>query len=164
MEEAKKIEFRTAIQFSVVAVLAPYASILSVHDTTVTATPSRERHLLGGTGAIVSYTVTATGSSSPAVISAQLGKAIQSGEYLRLMRESSELDITNVEAYSSVDLNQNSTEPPSDTDTDTDSTADESGIWCTYMKLLHVIVYLFILSHCIALNTYNIVLCDAPVL
>jgi hypothetical protein len=128
VEEAKKIEFRTAIQFSVVAVLAPYASILSVHDTTVTATPSRERHLLGDAGAVVSYTVTATGSSSPAVICTQLGKAIQSGEYLRLMRESSELDITSVEAYSSVDLNEGSTEPPSDTDTDTDSTADESGM------------------------------------
>lgn len=154
MEEAKDIEFRTAIQFSVVAVLAPYASILSVHDTTVTATPtpsgsSRERSLLGGAGAIVSYTVTATGSSSPAVIAAQLGKAIQSGEYLRLMRESSQLDITSVEAFSSVDLNPSSTEPPSDTDTDTDSTADESGmqstnlfnnatLFFTLITLLHV--------------------------
>jgi hypothetical protein len=44
------------------------------------------------------------------------------------MRESSELDITSVEAYSSVDLNEGSTEPPSDTDTDTDSTTDESGM------------------------------------
>lgn len=156
MEEAQEIEFRTAIQFSVVAVLAPYASILSVHDTTVTATPtpsgsSRERSLLGGAGTTVSYTVTATGSSSPAAIAAQLAKAIQSGEYLRLMRESSQLDITSVEAFSYVDLNPSSTEPPSDTDTDTDtdSTADESGmqsihsfndttLFFTPMTLLHV--------------------------
>ena len=134
-DQASEIELRTAIEFSVMAVLAPWASILSVHDITITSTntacPGRrsaERRLVSG--AVVSYTVTAKGSSTPEDIAAQLGKSLVNGEYLKVLRESSNLDIISITAFSAVNLNLSPTEPPSDSSSSTSSSSssNESGI------------------------------------
>ena len=135
-DQASEIELRTAIEFSVMAVLAPWASILAVHDITVTSTstspacPGRrsvERRLVSG--AVVSYKVTAKGSSTPENITAQLVKSQVNGEYLTVLRESSNLDIISITAFNAVNLNPSPTAPPSDSSSSSSSSSsNESGI------------------------------------
>ena len=127
VDQASEIELRTAIEFSVVAVLARWASILSVHGITVTSTPcpgssSTGHRLLSE--AVVSYTVTAKGSYTPDILATQLSKSMDDGEYLRILRESSNLDITSITAFSVVDLNPSPSASPSASD----STSYRPGI------------------------------------